>query len=122
MPEMRTLAVLIGSLLIAAGLAFYLPGRESWTALIPAFAGLPILIFGIVAFAYENARKAAMHAAMSPSCVVISASEIPPDSMRGSPVPCLVMTSKVEIIPVTVPNSPRRGATAANTRMTEPKR
>jgi len=53
-------------------------------------------------------------ATASPNTVVTRASEIPPERSFGSPVPYSVMTSKVAIIPVTVPSSPRRGATAAN--------
>ena len=48
-----------------------------------------------------------------PNFVVIKASEIPPESIRGSPVPKTVIMLKVFIIPVTVPSNPRRGAVAA---------
>ena len=61
-------------------------------------------------------------ATISPSSVVTRASDMPPDSIFGSPVPYSVMISKVEIIPVTVPSRPSRGATAAVTVMVEPKR
>ena len=49
-----------------------------------------------------------------PHCVVISASEMPPAMKRGSLVPNKVTILKVVIMPVTVPRSPRSGATAAH--------
>ena len=52
-------------------------------------------------------------ATISPYIVVINASEIPDDSMRGSPVPNTEIKLKVLIIPVTVPNNPSNGAVAA---------
>ena len=64
---MPRLAVIFGLLLILLGLLGYLvladPDARSVTALIPAFAGLPILVCGLVAFK-EGARKHAMHIAM----------------------------------------------------------
>jgi hypothetical protein len=51
--------------LIALGLAGYLgTGFKSWTALIPAFVGLPLLILGWLAL-QDNWRKHAMHAAVA---------------------------------------------------------
>jgi hypothetical protein len=49
--------------LIALGLAGYLgTGLKSWTALIPAFVGLPLLLLGWLAL-QDKWRKHAMHAA-----------------------------------------------------------
>ncbi len=56
-------AMVFGGLLTLEGAGFYLgTGTESWTALIPAFVGLPILLLGAVAL-NPSARKHAMHAA-----------------------------------------------------------
>ena len=49
-------------------------------------------------------------ATIKPHLVVIRASEIPEDRFRASPVPTMLMSLKVLIIPVTVPRSPTRGA------------
>src|SRR5690554_5793185 len=57
-----------------------------------------------------------------PNMVVTSASEIPEESMHGSPVPWKVISSKVWIIPVTVPRSPKSGAIEARTARVERKR
>ena len=48
-----------------------------------------------------------------PYSVVIRASEIPEESILGSPVPKMVIRLKVLIMPVTVPSKPSRGAQAA---------
>jgi uncharacterized membrane protein len=62
--SMPRLTVLLALVLIATGVGFYLgTGRESATALIPAFLGVPIGICGIVAHR-EGARKIAMHLAL----------------------------------------------------------
>lgn len=56
-------AMTVGVLLTLLGLVAYLgTGRESVTALIPAFFGLPILLLGWLGRA-EARRKHAMHAA-----------------------------------------------------------
>ena len=68
---MPQLALLIGGLLTLLGVRGYLPGlassgdEASWTALIPAFAGVPILICGFVAMRNAEARKHAIHAALA---------------------------------------------------------
>ena len=58
---------LIGLLLLGLGLLAYFgfadAAERSWTALIPAFAGVPLLICGWIG-RREHARKHAMHAAM----------------------------------------------------------
>ena len=53
-------------------------------------------------------------AAVKPNTVVTNACEIPPAINFGSPVPNNVIAWKVTIMPVTVPRSPRRGATDYN--------
>lgn len=61
---------LIGGMLTLLGIGGYLLGfatggeDASWTALIPAFAGVPILICGLIAARNEPARKQAMHVAV----------------------------------------------------------
>jgi hypothetical protein len=66
---MPRLALIIGGLLTALAVIGYLVGLmgnyASWTALIPAFAGVPILLCGLIAQASEPARKHAMHAAVA---------------------------------------------------------
>lgn len=58
---MARLTILIGFLLILLGVGFYVGlGASSVTALIPAFAGAPILILGCVALK-DSVRKHAMH-------------------------------------------------------------
>lgn len=58
---------LIGLLLLGLGLLAYFgfadAAERSWTALIPAFAGVPLLICGWIG-RRDHARKHAMHAAM----------------------------------------------------------
>jgi len=59
------ITIAVGAILIALGLIGYLgTGMVSWTALIPAFFGLPLLILGILAL-QEGRRKNAMHAAVA---------------------------------------------------------
>ena len=64
---MHRIVMFFGILLIILGLVGYFilsdPGARNFTALIPAFAGLPILICGWIA-AKPSARKHAMHVAM----------------------------------------------------------
>ncbi len=60
---MAKITIGLGLVLIALGLGGYFgTGRESWTALIPAFLGLPLLILGLVALK-EHMRRHAMHVA-----------------------------------------------------------
>ncbi len=60
---MSSLAIWIGALLIAVGVGGYAgTGGTSFTALIPAFMGIPILLLGILG-RRERLRRHAMHAA-----------------------------------------------------------
>lgn len=60
---MPGITIVFGVVLIALGLAgYFMTGRQSPTALIPAFAGILFLILGVVA-QKPGARKHAMHAA-----------------------------------------------------------
>ena len=60
---MPGLTIAFGVVLIALGVAgYFLTGRQSPTALIPAFAGVVFLILGVVA-RNPGARRHAMHAA-----------------------------------------------------------
>ena len=61
---MPAIAALFGFALAALGAYAYLSAEEadrSVTALIPAFFGLPIALFGIAAIVKPGARKLAMH-------------------------------------------------------------
>jgi hypothetical protein len=68
---MPQLALLIGGLLTVLGVGGYLLGFStggddaSWTALIPALAGVPILICGWIAARSAHSRKHALHAALA---------------------------------------------------------
>lgn len=65
---MPTTAIFCGIVLILIGLVGYVNGmmndRASFTALIPAFIGIMLALFGFVANAKENLRKHLMHAAV----------------------------------------------------------
>ncbi len=61
---MAKITIGLGLLLIVLGLGSYFgTGRESWTALIPAFFGLPLVLLGLIALK-EHLRKHAMHVAV----------------------------------------------------------
>ena len=61
---MPKITIAFGVLLTLLGLGAYLfSGSASWTALIPAFFGLPLVGLGVLAATKEGARKHAMHAA-----------------------------------------------------------
>ena len=61
---MAKITIGLGLVLIALGLGGYFgTGRESVTALIPAFFGLPLLILGLIA-RNERRRKTAIHIAV----------------------------------------------------------
>ena len=61
---MPKFTILVGLLLIALGLVAYFvfaaPEERSWTAMIPAFAGIPLAAFGALALV-PGKRKLAMH-------------------------------------------------------------
>ena len=60
---MAKITIGLGVVLIALGVGSYFgTGRESVTALIPAFFGLPLLLLGVAALK-ESLRKNAMHIA-----------------------------------------------------------
>ncbi len=61
---MAKITIGLGLVLIALGLGSYFgTGRASFTALIPAFFGLPLLVLGLVAL-NERMRPTAMHIAV----------------------------------------------------------
>lgn len=61
---MAKITIFVGALLIVLGLIGYFgTGMVSWTALIPAFFGLPLLVLAVLAL-QEGWRKHAMHAAV----------------------------------------------------------
>lgn len=65
MLPMPPITVAYASALVLLGVGAWLgSGRASWTALIPAFLGLPVLLAGLLAMARPGARKHAMHVAV----------------------------------------------------------
>ena len=65
--NMPRTALIFGGLLVALGVVGFVIGGLDWstkTALIPAVAGLPILILGYVGTLGDTARKHAMHVAL----------------------------------------------------------
>jgi hypothetical protein len=61
---MPALTIGIGAILTALGLVSYIGSSgASWTALIPAMVGIPLIFLGLLA-RNEKARKHAMHAAV----------------------------------------------------------
>ncbi|MBN1586037.1 MAG: hypothetical protein JW937_01255 [Candidatus Omnitrophica bacterium] len=59
------MTLVYGVVLIVLGLgAYFLSGQASFTALIPAFFGLPIAIMGILAGSKPNLRKHLIHASL----------------------------------------------------------
>jgi amino acid transporter len=65
---MPKLSILFGVILMIIGGAGYgfaaMSGKASITALIPAFFGIPMALFGLVAEAKESLRKHLMHASV----------------------------------------------------------
>ena len=62
---MPGLTIIIGSILtLLAALAYFGSGGASWTALIPAMVGVPLIALGLVA-RKEKARRHAMHIAVA---------------------------------------------------------
>lgn len=59
---MAIITIGLGAILSLIGLGAYINNPESWTALIPAFFGLPLLVLGLLA-RNERWHKHAMHAA-----------------------------------------------------------
>tara|TARA_B100000470_G_C19402839_1_gene220710 strand:- start:33 stop:389 length:357 start_codon:yes stop_codon:yes gene_type:complete len=65
MTSITKLSILMGSLLTVLGLVLYFStGKESVTALIPSFIGVPILVCGFLA-RDEKKRKAVAHIALT---------------------------------------------------------
>jgi uncharacterized membrane protein len=66
---MAKLTIGLGVILTLLGVMWYVfVNNESWTALIPSFIGIPILLLGIAALR-ENLRKHAMHGAAAISLI-----------------------------------------------------
>ncbi len=62
---MAKITTIFGTILIIMGVAGYFgTGRESVTALIPAFFGLPLILLGVLACKKPNLRKHVMHVAV----------------------------------------------------------
>ena len=63
---MAKLTIVFGVILILLGVGAYVATEmQSWTALIPAFVGVPLAILGAVAQAKPGIRMHVMHAAVS---------------------------------------------------------
>ena len=61
---MPTITIIYGALLALIGLLGYFgTGRESVTALIPLFFGIPVIVLGVLARAKPDLRKHVMHGA-----------------------------------------------------------
>lgn len=99
---MARLTIIIGLLLTLQGAGFYfglaaVEGKSpSVTALIPAFAGIPILILGLVALK-EAARMHAMHvvAVLSLLGLVLPVGRLGMQFARGAEVKSTVLVSLV---------------------------
>ena len=66
---MAKLTIGLGVILTLLGVVWYLfVNNESWTALIPSFIGIPLLLLGFLALR-ERFRKHAMHAAAALSLI-----------------------------------------------------
>lgn len=62
---MPGLTIIIGAILTLLGAVAYVGSDgASWTALIPAFVGIPLIVLGLIA-RNEKARRHAMHAAVA---------------------------------------------------------
>lgn len=64
------LLILLGVGTYGAAVAGWTNSNPSVTALIPAFAGIPFLIFGVLSITMPNARKHLMHAAAALSLLL----------------------------------------------------
>ncbi|DAC36162.1 MAG TPA: hypothetical protein HA286_04195, partial [Candidatus Poseidoniaceae archaeon] len=63
--EIPQLTQIVGGALILEGIGFYFgTGMESFTAFIPSFFGLPLLILGVAAGRIPEKRKLIMHIAV----------------------------------------------------------
>ena len=63
--EIPQLTQIVGGALILEGIGFYFgTGMESFTAFIPSFIGLPLLILGVAAGRIPEKRKLIMHIAV----------------------------------------------------------
>lgn len=97
---MARLTIIIGTLLVLAGLAFYAAPlvrdgtSPSVTALIPAFAGLPILLLGLVALR-ETVRMHAMHgvAVLSLLAMLLPLGRLGMQLARGAEVKPAILAS-----------------------------
>lgn len=68
---MRTVTIAYGGVLVLLGLVAYFGlGRESVTALIPTFFGVPVLILGLLA-ARQDLRRHVMHGAAALGVVAV---------------------------------------------------
>ena len=100
---MPRVALAIGVLLTLLGVAGYLIGLAgdyaSWTALIPAFAGVPILLCGLIGSTGDAARKHAMHfAALIALLGAIAPLGRLPTTLTGDPVNWVAATSLIGML------------------------
>ena len=69
--RMENISVVYGILLIVWGVGITLiSGSDSFTSLIPAVLGVPVLIFGILSIVFPNKKKLFMHIVVSVGLII----------------------------------------------------
>ena len=69
--RMENISVAYGILLIVWGVGITLiSGSDSFTSLIPAVLGVPVLIFGILSIVFPNKKKLFMHIVVSVGLII----------------------------------------------------
>ena len=69
--RMENISVAYGIFLIVWGLGITLiSGSDSFTSLIPAILGVPVLIFGILSIIFPNKKKLFMHIVVSVGLII----------------------------------------------------
>jgi hypothetical protein len=69
--SMENISVVYGILLIVWGVGITLiSGSDSFTSLIPAVLGVPVLIFGILSIVFPNKKKLFMHIVVTVGLII----------------------------------------------------
>ena len=69
--RMENISVVYGILLIVWGVGITLiSGSDSFTSLIPAVLGVPVLIFGILSIVFPNKKKLFMHIVVTVGLII----------------------------------------------------